>query len=153
MVTALAMMFSILTSYTRARAESIIDKCKVGFMERPERIVLFMIGAFTNRMAAVLWVILVLSVSTVFAAHLLHLARTAGLAARSRRMRPERDLPMPFRAIWHALYWTFERATWQYDVMVALILVFVWLTPPDWLGDPTASGSGPIGWIIRQLRP
>jgi hypothetical protein len=34
-------------------------------MERPERIVLFMIGAFTNRMAAVLWVILVLSIITV----------------------------------------------------------------------------------------
>jgi len=67
MITALAMMFSILTSYTRARAESLVVKCKVGFMERPERIVLFMIGAFTNRMAAVLWVILVLSASTVFA--------------------------------------------------------------------------------------
>ena len=65
MVTALAMMFAIMTSYTRARAESIIPKCKVGFMERPERIVLFMIGAFTNRMAAVLWVILVLSILTV----------------------------------------------------------------------------------------
>ena len=67
MITALATMFTILTSYTRARAESIVAKCKVGFMERPERIVLFMIGAFTNRMAAVLWVILVLSVATVFA--------------------------------------------------------------------------------------
>ena len=65
MITALAMMFTVMTSYTRARAESIIKKCKVGFMERPERIVLFMIGAFTNRMAAVLWVILVLSVFTV----------------------------------------------------------------------------------------
>ncbi len=65
MVTSLAMMFSIMTSYTRARAESMITKCKVGFMERPERIVLFMIGAFTNRMAAVLWVILVLSIFTV----------------------------------------------------------------------------------------
>ena len=64
-ITALAMMFSIMTSYTRARAESIIEKCKVGFMERPERIVLFMIGAFTNRMAAVLWVIGVLSIVTV----------------------------------------------------------------------------------------
>lgn len=64
-ITALTMMFAIMTSYTRARAESLIDKCKVGFMERPERIVLFMIGAFTNRMAAVLWVIGVLSVVTV----------------------------------------------------------------------------------------
>ncbi len=64
-ITALAMTFSIMTSYTRARAESLIKKCKVGFMERPERIVLFWIGAFTNRMAAVMWVILVLSVFTV----------------------------------------------------------------------------------------
>jgi CDP-diacylglycerol--glycerol-3-phosphate 3-phosphatidyltransferase len=67
MVAALAMMFAVLTSYTRARAESIIEKCKVGFMERPERIVLFMIGAFTDRMAAALWVMLVLSATTVFA--------------------------------------------------------------------------------------
>jgi CDP-diacylglycerol---glycerol-3-phosphate 3-phosphatidyltransferase len=65
MITSLAMMFSIMTSYTRARAESLIAKCKVGFMERPERIVLLMIGAFTNRMAGVLWVILVLSIFTV----------------------------------------------------------------------------------------
>jgi CDP-diacylglycerol--glycerol-3-phosphate 3-phosphatidyltransferase len=65
MITALAMMFAIMTSYTRARAESLITKCKVGFMERPERIVLFLIGAFTNRMAAVMWVIGVLSIFTV----------------------------------------------------------------------------------------
>ncbi len=52
MVAALALIFSIMTSYARARAESLVEKCKVGFMERPERIVLFMIGAFTNRMAA-----------------------------------------------------------------------------------------------------
>ena len=65
LITALALMFSVMTSYTRARAESIIPKCKVGFMERPERIVLFMIGAFTNRMAAVMWIILILSIVTV----------------------------------------------------------------------------------------
>src|SRR6267142_4414266 len=65
MVASLAMMFSIMTSYARARAESLIGKCKVGFMERPERIVLFMIGALCNRMAAVLWVILALSILAV----------------------------------------------------------------------------------------
>ena len=65
MVACFAMLFVVMTSYTRARAESLIAKCKVGFMERPERIVLFMIGAFTNRMAAVLWVIGVLSIFTV----------------------------------------------------------------------------------------
>ena len=65
LIATLALIFSIMTSYARARAESLIDKCKVGFMERPERIVLFMIGAFTDRMAGVLWVILVLSIITV----------------------------------------------------------------------------------------
>ena len=64
-ITVMAMIFTVLTSYARARAESVVAKCKVGFMERPERIVLFMIGAFTNRMAGVLWVILVLSILTV----------------------------------------------------------------------------------------
>ena len=86
-VTALAMMFAIMTSYTRARAESLIKKCKVGFMERPERIVLFMIGAFTNRMAAVLWVILVLSVFTV-ADRIIYTYRELR-EARRRRMKPE----------------------------------------------------------------
>jgi len=48
LVAALTLIFSIMTSYARARAESLIQKCKVGFMERPERIVLFMIGALLS---------------------------------------------------------------------------------------------------------
>ena len=59
------MMGSVLTSYTRARAECLIPKCKVGFLERPERIVLLLIGAFSYHMDPVLWVIAVLSNWTV----------------------------------------------------------------------------------------
>jgi len=62
---ALVMTGSVMVSYTRARAESLIPKCKVGFMERPERIVLVIIGALFNRMAPVLWVLAVLSHITV----------------------------------------------------------------------------------------
>ena len=134
MVAALAMMFSIMTSYARARAESLIDKCKVGFMERPERIVLFMIGAITNRMAGVLWVILVLSVVTV--ANRMYYTYLA-----------LNNLPAPSREgirgfFWRAFFWTDERATFAYDLWVIAILAFVWLTPPDWLRDPTAFGLG-----------
>jgi CDP-diacylglycerol--glycerol-3-phosphate 3-phosphatidyltransferase len=64
-LTAIVMTGSVMVSYTRARAENSIPKCKVGFLERPERIVLFMIGALFNRMAPVLWVIAVLSNWTV----------------------------------------------------------------------------------------
>ena len=62
---AVVMTGSVMVSYTRARAESLIGSCKVGFMERPERIVLVLIGALFNHMAPVLWVIAFLSNVTV----------------------------------------------------------------------------------------
>jgi CDP-diacylglycerol--glycerol-3-phosphate 3-phosphatidyltransferase len=64
-LSALAMISAIMVSYARARAESLIPQCKVGFMERPERLVLLIIGALFNVMAPVLWVIAVLSTVTV----------------------------------------------------------------------------------------
>jgi CDP-diacylglycerol--glycerol-3-phosphate 3-phosphatidyltransferase len=61
------LMGSVMVSYASARAESLISKCDVGFLRRPERVVLFIIGAlsthpesnnfFANRMPAVLWVL------------------------------------------------------------------------------------------------
>jgi CDP-diacylglycerol---glycerol-3-phosphate 3-phosphatidyltransferase len=139
-ITALAMMFSVMTSYTRARAESIIEKCKVGFMERPERIVLLMIGAFTNRMAAVLWVILILSIVTV-ADRIYFTWRELNHVKESRK-------PLALLVFWRAFFWTDERASWQYDLWVVAILAFVWLTPPAWIGDPKTSGPGMIGWLL-----
>ena len=65
MLAAFVMVSAIMVSYTRARAESLIGSCRVGFMERPERLVLVIIGALFNRMAPVLWVIAVLSTITV----------------------------------------------------------------------------------------
>ena len=65
-LTALVMVTSVMISYTRARAEVLIPKCKVGFMERPERIVLIIIGGlFPGNMAPVLWVIAVIGNITV----------------------------------------------------------------------------------------
>jgi CDP-diacylglycerol--glycerol-3-phosphate 3-phosphatidyltransferase len=139
MVAALAMMFSIMTSYARARAESLIDKCKVGFMERPERIVLFMIGAFTDRMAAVLWVILILSIVTV--ANRIHYT----FLALNGRPLPTGSNPAT-KVFWRAFFWRDERTSLPYDMWVIAILAFIWLTPPDWLRDPTAFGMGIWEW-------
>ena len=52
---------SFMTSYARARAESLIPRCPVGLLERPERIVLVIAGAVLNKMVAVLWIIAILS--------------------------------------------------------------------------------------------
>ena len=62
---AVATAGSVMVSYARARAESLIPLCKVGFMERPERLVLLIIGGLFNRMAQVLWVIAIVSTITV----------------------------------------------------------------------------------------
>jgi CDP-diacylglycerol---glycerol-3-phosphate 3-phosphatidyltransferase len=141
LVAALTLTFSIMTSYARARAESLVEKCKVGFMERPERIVLFMIGAFTDRMAAVLWVILALSILAVANRIYYTFLALNGLPL------PRRD---GVRGVFNrAFFWTDERTTIPYDLWVIAILAFVWLTPPDWLGDPTATGPGLIGLIAR----
>jgi CDP-diacylglycerol---glycerol-3-phosphate 3-phosphatidyltransferase len=145
MIAALAMMFSIMTSYARARAESLIEKCKVGFMERPERIVLLWIGAFpspippfTYRMGAALWVILILSIVTV--ANRIHYTYLV-----------LNDKPIPTgsnmltKVFWRAFFWRDDRTTLPYDLWVIAILVFVWLTPPQWLGDPT--GFDTLTWL------
>jgi CDP-diacylglycerol--glycerol-3-phosphate 3-phosphatidyltransferase len=59
------MASSFMVSYSRARAESLIPSCKVGFMERPERLVLLILGGAFTRMAPVLWVIATISTLTV----------------------------------------------------------------------------------------
>lgn len=134
LVATLTLIFSIMTSYARARAECLIEKCKVGFMERPERIVLFMIGAFTDRMAGVLWVILALSVIAV--ANRIYYTYLA-----------LNKLSMPAGVFARFFFWRDERATIPYDIWVVAILAFVWLVPPDWIADPTAAGMGLWGWL------
>jgi CDP-diacylglycerol--glycerol-3-phosphate 3-phosphatidyltransferase len=142
-VASLALIFSIMTSYARARAESLIQKCKVGFMERPERIVLVILGAVTNRMAAALWVILVLSIIAVW-----NRIYYTYLILNKRPM-PTREGVAGFFN--RAFFWTDDRATFAYDVWVIAILAFLWLTPPGWIGDPTASGPGLIGLLASAF--
>jgi CDP-diacylglycerol--glycerol-3-phosphate 3-phosphatidyltransferase len=70
------MISSVMVSYTTARSEGLGVKANVGFLQRPERVVLLIIGAlsswdwnsnnfFANRMSQVLWVLAVGSVWTV----------------------------------------------------------------------------------------
>ena len=83
---AFCMTASLMVSYTRARAEALIGSCKVGFMERPERIVLVILGALCNRwgvMAPALWVLAVFSTITV-----IHRIRYTYLETERRKLLP-----------------------------------------------------------------
>jgi len=46
------------------------------------------------------------------------------------------------------ILWDYARATWQYDVMVGIILAFIFLTPRAWFRDqprvPTTSSIAPL---------
>jgi hypothetical protein len=61
------------------------------------------------------------------------------------------------------LLWDYPRASWQYDVIVVLILAFIFLTPRDWFRDqpriprasaitmlPAENGSTPF-FVDSQL--
>ncbi len=39
------------------------------------------------------------------------------------------------------IFWDFPRASWQYDIVVALILAFIFATPRDWFHDQPIASS------------
>jgi CDP-diacylglycerol--glycerol-3-phosphate 3-phosphatidyltransferase len=57
MLAGAAMAGSVMVSYAKARAESLVPTAEVGFWERPERLVLMILGALTNRMDVALWIL------------------------------------------------------------------------------------------------
>jgi CDP-diacylglycerol--glycerol-3-phosphate 3-phosphatidyltransferase len=88
---AVAMASSFMVSYSRARAESLIPSCKVGFMERPERLVLLILGGLFTRMAQALWVIAAISTITV-----IHRVVYTWQELRAGRSLPDASVPQPF---------------------------------------------------------
>jgi CDP-diacylglycerol--glycerol-3-phosphate 3-phosphatidyltransferase len=78
-VVIIALMGSVLTSYARARAEGLGIECKVGMMERPERIALLAIGLVAGYrfLMAVMILIAVTSHVTVVQ-RVRHVHRAAG---------------------------------------------------------------------------
>lgn len=61
-----SMMGSIMVPFCRARAEVFIPSCKVGWLERPERILLIAIALFSGWAVPILWIILIFSFFTIF---------------------------------------------------------------------------------------
>jgi phosphatidylglycerophosphate synthase len=53
----LALIGTVMVSYTRARAESIDVECRVGLMERGERMLVLIAGAFLDFLIPAIWVV------------------------------------------------------------------------------------------------
>lgn len=61
LLTGVALIGSVMVSYTSARAESLIPKCDVGFLRRPERVVLLILGSLLAKLEPTIWLMAVLS--------------------------------------------------------------------------------------------
>ena len=59
------------------------------------------------------------------------------------------------RALWRGIlrtfFWSYERGTWPYDVMVAAIVLFVLLTPRSWFRDQPQVGPAAHAAEVRLL--
>lgn len=59
------------------------------------------------------------------------------------------------RTLWNAIartvFWSYDRGTWPYDVMVGAIIIFVLATPRTWFNDQARVGPAPHpGEVVVQ---
>lgn len=60
LLTLLALIGTVMVSYTKARAQAIGVACEIGLMERPERLITLIAGGLFDLMTPALWVLAVL---------------------------------------------------------------------------------------------
>jgi CDP-diacylglycerol--glycerol-3-phosphate 3-phosphatidyltransferase len=54
-----ALIGTVMVSYTRARAEALGVECRIGFMERGERLLALIVGALTDLLLPAVWIVAV----------------------------------------------------------------------------------------------
>lgn len=135
-----ALVGSMLVSYMRARAESLIDSCEVGFWTRAERCVLLMFAALFNRVAAAVCLLAVLTHVTVlqrilhthwvlnYGHPMFHPSESDATLADANRKLPSR-LKKVTIALARFVFWDYKRGSIAYDIALFLILAFVILMP------------------------
>ncbi|HET6199640.1 MAG TPA: hypothetical protein VFD93_04815 [Candidatus Acidoferrales bacterium] len=54
-----------------------------------------------------------------------------------------------WRRVRNTIFWSYERGSWPYDLMVILIVLFVLFTPGKWFhDDPQVNGAGDSGVML-----
>ena len=107
-----AMVGSVLVSYVRARAENLIEDCKVGFWARGERITYIIIGLFAGRIDVVMYVLAVVT-------HITVLQRVWHTYSVTTRQKPL-ELKNP---VLKFIFGDFVRATPAYDIVAGIYAV------------------------------
>ena len=105
---ALAVGGGLLPSYVRARAETQIPLCKVGFLERAERTVTIFIGAISGNLH------LALIVVAVF-----------GNLASAERILYTREQLEPHTRQWGRIVWRYKRLSAPHVILCAALILFL----------------------------
>ena len=116
-------------SYTRARAEDLIESCTVGYWQRGERFVAVLIAVFAHNVPAMLWQQAVLPMLTVWARIRHTRLVTAGKAAPA-------DPRQSGRAIDRLRLWRHPRKTIGYEIVTAINILFLVLARIPAEADP-----------------
>ena len=102
---------SFVISYTRARAENLIENCRVGFWQRSERIVLILLGLLFGHLNTALWILL-------FGTTLTALHRILY----TREILQKRTPSLP-----KLLFWDYPRKSWPYRFCALLVILLTLL--------------------------
>ncbi|GAK53219.1 CDP-alcohol phosphatidyltransferase [Candidatus Moduliflexus flocculans] len=131
-ISAVALVGSVMTSYTRARAESLFPgRFDAGYMERPERIVAILVSCLLSRLYGGMLCIAVFSNLATF--HRIWDARQIGVnLEHPESARIGYGSPNSFwliRGLRSLVFWTYPRQTWQHDVLSLALFLIVIVSP------------------------
>ena len=116
LLTYATLLGSYLVSYTRSRGENLIENCKVGFWERPERLCLLMLAVALGRFTVPLWLLAIGSFLTTF-------HRAAHVQATLQKEK------LPHRGVWVFLFWSYKRFSAPYLFYALTIILLTLLIP------------------------
>ena len=131
----LAFFNAFMISYTRARAEDLIDSCSVGYWQRGERMAAILIAAFACNVPALLWQQALLPMLTVWA-RIDYTRRVA--AGRAPVTEPRRSAGL----LEKLKLWRYPRATLAYDAVTLLNIAFLLFVRIPAAVDPIGSVLG-----------
>jgi CDP-diacylglycerol--glycerol-3-phosphate 3-phosphatidyltransferase len=133
-ISAAGLVGAVMTSYTRARAESLLPggKFNSGFMERPERIIVLGATCILNRVYMGMLFIAILGNLATFHRiwdtwkfnHNLEHPESAKKGYGSIHS------PVYIRFLRNIIFWTYPRQTWQHDALCAVMFILTLLAPP-----------------------
>jgi CDP-diacylglycerol--glycerol-3-phosphate 3-phosphatidyltransferase len=135
LLSGLAIGGSLLVSYVKARAETMIESCGAGYWQRGERVLLFAAAVLCGHVPAGLWLLGLGPWLTV--------RRRLRDAAAVLAGRP----PRAAGALAKRLFlWRHPRGSLGYDLWTLALVAFVLVAPALW---PGFAGADPLGAVLR----